>query len=256
LNNYKNHEPSLDGFFLLHDQDWLDKQRVAGQIARQCIKFFRQEVEQCTTKTTLQLSKLAEEIIRDNNCIPTFKGYREFPETTCISINNELVHGIPKDYHLKENDLVSFDIGVTYKGAIADTATTCLFGKSDNQLIKTTKECLNKAIEAIKIDKKIGVIGNVIYKHATNNNFNVITNYGGHFISWNQLHVSFISNKSSIDEGVRIQKGMTFAIEPLICIGDPCTYIGLDGWTVKTNNLNCHEEHTIFVHEDRVEVIT
>jgi len=255
-----------NGLAFLHDKIFLEKQRFAGKVVANCLTHLEQRVKEKTQLTLKQLSQEAEQIILENNCIPTFKNYKGFPESVCISINKQLVHGVPTDYKLQEGDLVSFDLGATYDNAIADSAITCIYGdpksEKDIKLIKITEECLYKAIDSIKIGNKIGCIGNTIYKHAKNNGFNVIDNYGGHGIGLNNkgegiAHAfPFVSNKNEIDEGIRIQPGLSIAIEPLLTYGNNKTKTLNDEWTVVTENNNCHWEHTLFIHEDKVEIIT
>jgi methionyl aminopeptidase len=245
----------------LKNQNWLEKQRIAGRITAGALSLLQQETKLGTTKSLLELDKLAETYIRDNECIPTFLHYRGFPNSVCISVNNQLVHGIPTNYCLQNGDIVSFDLGATYEGAIADSAITCIYGEPKKQehvrLLEACYQSLLRGIEAVSVSKKIGCIGDAIYKSSKNSGFNLIQQYGGHGISWNKPHTEpFIANRSSPDIGARIQPGLTIAIEPMLIIGDTATHIDKDGWTVWGKNLSCHWEHTIFVHEDRVEIIT
>jgi len=260
-------EPFLtNGFFTLKNNEWLEKQRIAGKVVAKCLNHLEQRVKEKTSLTMRELSLEAEQIILDSKCSATFKNYKGFPEAVCISINKELVHGIPKDYVLKEGDVVSFDLGATFEGAIADSAITCIFGEPKNkrhiELIEATKESLLKGIQAIQVGKRLGVIGNAIYKSAKNNGFKVVTQYGGHGISTDEHgngipHAQpFISNKSLSDEGVRIYAGMAIAIEPMLTIFSENTKIMTDNWTVETSDVGAHEEHSVFVHEDYVEIIT
>jgi methionyl aminopeptidase len=254
----------MNGFFLLHNNEFLENQRIAGKVVSKCLQHLDNRIKEKTLLTAKQLSLEVEQIIFDSNCIPTFKGYKSFPESCCISINNQLVHGIPQDIPFKDGDIVSFDLGATYNGAIGDAAITCIYGENPlyEKMIRVTKECIDKAIQYIAVDKKIGVIGNAIFKHAKDNGFNVIETYGGHAIGMSEdgygiPHAApFISNKSKPDEGIRIQPGMSLCIEPMLLIGDNKTYVSHDGWTVMTKSIGCHFERTIFIHEDRVEVIT
>lgn len=252
---------SMEVYFL-QGNDWLTKQRVAGKVAAKAISTLVAAVKDKTKLSTLDLSKLAEEVIINNNCTPTFKGYKGFPESVCISVNNELVHGIPKNYYLEEGDVISFDLGATFEGAIADTAVTVIYGepksKEHVKLIETTESALLEAIKKIKIGDRIGVIGETIYKIGRSNGFAVVDAYGGHGLSWNTPHSNpFISNKSNSNTGIRFQQGMTFAIEPLFVIGsDNYTKTEADGWTVSTKNISSHFEHSVYIGEDNVEIIT
>lgn len=248
-------------FVILKNQNWLDKQRVAGKVVAATLCLLEEQIKLKTELSLVELNKMAEEFILDNECEITFKGYKGFPAGVCISVNKQLVHGIPRNYYLQEGDVVSFDLGATFKGAIADSAITCIYGspKSERhvELLKITKEALMKGIESIKVGNRIGCIGNAIHKYVKNNGYSVIYKYGGHGLTWNNPHSSpFVSNKSSMDEGVRIQPGLTIAIEPMCVMGDTSTYVDKDGWTVWGQNISAHTEHSIFVHSDKVEIIT
>jgi methionyl aminopeptidase len=225
----------------------------------------QREVDTKTYKTLLDLNNLAEDLILRSGGLPTFKGYKGFPNGVCISVNNELVHGIPKNYKLKDGDLVSFDLGVTVEGSITDTAITCVYGDCNSdykKLISTVNLSLVNSIKKIKIDNPIGVIGCEIEKVITSEGFNVIDKYGGHSISITKNgegipHAPpFISNKSKVDDGIRIQPGLVLAIEPMAIIGDNETYIGEDNWTVVGKNISAHFEHTIYISDDFIEVLT
>lgn len=252
---------SENGFIKLKNQDWLDKQRVAGRIAATALKKLESYVEGKTFHSTLVLSRVIEQFILDQGGTPTFKGYKGFPEAVCISVNKELVHGIPKDQVLDDGDIVSFDLGVTYQGAIADTAITCIFGKPKSdahvKLVKATEESLMKGIQAIQVGNRLGCIGNAISRCAKGHGFQVINHYGGHGLDWNVPHAApFVENKSEPDKGIRIQPGLAIAIEPMLVPGSTSTRVLDDGWTVVTNDIGAHFEHSIFVHPDRVEIIT
>jgi methionyl aminopeptidase len=257
-----NKEPFLsNGFFTLKSEDWLNKQRIAGRAVASCLNHLEQRVKDKTSLTMRELSLEAEQIISEYNCTPTFKGYKGFPEACCVSVNKELVHGIPKDYVLQEGDVVSFDLGATYEGAIADAAITCIYGEPKSKkhidLVAATENALLKAIKAISVGKRLGVIGNTIHKSAKGDGFGLVTQYGGHGLEWNQPHAQpFVDNKSELDVGIRIQPGLSIAIEPMLTITTPETRILEDNWTVVTPDIGSHFEHSIFVHEDHVEIIT
>lgn len=247
----------------LHNQNWIDNQRVAGKIVANTLNLLENLVKEKTVKSLLELDKIAEEYILSEGGTPTFKGYMGFPNAVCISINQALVHGIPTNYILKEGDCVKFDLGATVEGAIGDSAITVVYGKdkfNHNKGIKITKKCLDEAIKQVSIGKRIGIIGETIYQIAKENGFGVIESHGGHSISYNIPHAPpFISNRSIVSEGVRIQAGMTLAIEPLL-IPYNCsnkTKLSNDGWTVYTDQIGYHFENTIFVHPDNtVEIMT
>lgn len=251
-------------FIHLHNDEWLFYQRKAGKIVGGTLSLLEQEVKNGTTKTMVELDKLAETFIRDNGCIPTFLNYKGFPASVCISINKQLVHSIPTDYRLQDNDVVSFDLGATEpeSGAIGDSALTCAFGEPKNSshklLLSATKEVLRRAIASIQVGKHIGVIGDTISRYAKECGLAVIDKYGGHGIEANVPHAHpFVANRASNESGVRFQAGMSLCIEPLFVIGRSAeTRILSDGWTVVCDEICAHEEHTIFIHEDKVEVLT
>lgn len=264
INNITNNNNDI---IILKDKKWLLKQRVAGKVVAQALSLLENQVKNKTKYSLLELNNLAEEFIISHGCELTFKGYKGFPTGVCISVNKQLVHGIPTNYYLQEGDVVSFDLGATFEGTIADSAITCIYGEPKSErivdLVKATKIALAKGIESIAVGKKLGCIGNAIYKHIKNSGFSTIDKYGGHGICISKEghgipHASpFVSNKSNIDEGIRIQPGLTIAIEPMAIIGDTYTYVDKDGWTVWGQNISAHQEHSIFVHEDNsVEILT
>jgi len=250
-----------NNFILLKDDKWLTYQREAGRIAANVLWVLEQQVKGKMTYSLIELNNIAESIIAKAGGTPTFKGYKGFPAGVCISVNKQLVHGIPTDYKLQEGDIVSFDLGVTIEGAIADTALTCIYGEPKSsqhvKLVEATESALMKGIQAIQVGKRLGVIGHAISRSAKGDGFGLITNYGGHGLDWNVPHAApFVSNKADPEEGIRIQPGLSIAIEPMLVIGTPTTRTLDDGWTVVTPDLGAHFEHSIFVHEDRVEILT
>ena len=259
---------SHNAFIKLKDESWLEKLRIAGNCTSNVMKKLDDLIKEKTNLSLIEINDFAESEILKYNCNPTFKNYKGFPTALCISVNNQLVHGVPTDYKLKEGDIISFDFGATYNGAIADTAATFVFGqpkKEEHQrMIKVAEECLQNAIGAIKIGKRIGVIGNAIFKTAKKAGFKVIENYGGHGICATEDGIGiphdqpFISNKAEPTDGVRITNGLLIAIEPLLVPGNCSTKTrtGNDGWTVYTEDVSVHTEKTIFVYNDKVEIIT
>lgn len=249
------------GLFKLKDQNWLDNQRIAGKIAAKALVLLQKLIKDRTELSLLNLNDIAEKFIFDAGGTPTFKGYKGFPAGVCISVNKQLVHGIPANYYLQDGDIISFDLGVTYNGAIADTAITCLYGqpktKKHVDIIAATELSLLKGIEAIKVGNRLGCIGNAIYKSAKGNGFSVVTKYGGHGLDWNIPHAApFVDNKSEPTQGIRIQPGLSIAIEPMLVPGSTETKTSEDGWTVVTEDIGAHFEHSIFVHPNHVEIIT
>lgn len=251
---------TANSFVRLKDDNWLQKQRVAGRIAAETLLLLEGAVVTGKHANLMDLNQMAEEYIVSSGGSCTFKGYKGFAAGVCISVNKEVVHGIPRDYELKDGDLVSFDLGVTIEGAIADTAITCIYGQGfekNKKLIKDTEEALMRGIQAVAVGKRLGVIGNAIYKFAKGQGYGVITNYGGHGLDWDVPHAApFVENKSDSSKGMHIQPGLVIAIEPMLTLGSVTTSTLSDGWTVVTPDLSAHFEHSIYVHEDHVEIIT
>lgn len=250
-----------NGFFTLKGSDWLEKQRFAGKIVADSLLILQSFVKEKTQLSLLEMNAIVEDFIVNNKCTPTFKNYKGFPAGVCISVNTQLVHGIPTDYYLQDGDVVKFDLGATFEGAIADSALTCIYGnpkKTDHtRMVLATEEALMEGIEAIAVNKKLGCIGYAIHKSAKAHGYNVIEDYGGHGLEWNKPHAPpFVANKASLDEGIRIQPGLTIAIEPMLVTGSTVSDTNKDGWTVVTKDIGAHFEHSVYVHEDRVEVIT
>lgn len=261
--DYNSNNMLENHFVHLHQEEWLTKQRVAGKCHAEIMQLLKQLVIDKSTISLLEMDKIVEEEILKRGCTPTFKGYRGFPNALITSVNKQIVHGIPTDYKLQEGDVITFDYGATFEGAIADAADTFIYGdpKSEEQvkIIEVSRQCLKNAIAALQIGKRTGVIGYAIYKTASKANFNVITSLGGHSLTWNKVHAGmFISNKSTPDEGIVCQPGLTLAIEPILVPHNSSTKTKVeeDGWTITTEAIGAHLEDTIFVHEDRIEVIT
>jgi methionyl aminopeptidase len=261
-----NAKSSISNFIILQDNTWLEQQRIAGRVVAGALQLLENAVKEKTTMTMLELNNMAEQYIEKNDCSCTFKNYKGFPCGVCISVNTVLVHGIPNEYRLQEGDKVSFDLGATYNGAIADSALTCFYGEAKEAhtaLSEDTKQSLYASIKSISIGKKIGSIGDVIYK-TLKDKYDVVVNYGGHGLSRTADGIGiphaqpFIPNRSSINDGVRAQIGMTIAIEPQATIrsGNFYTKTADDGWSVMTPKIGSHWEHSMFLHSDHIEIIT
>lgn len=257
---------SISDFIILQDNTWLERQRIAGKVVAGALQLLEKAVKEKTIMTMLELNNMAEEYIEKNGCSSTFKNYKGFPCGVCISVNTVLVHGIPNEYRLQEGDKISFDLGATYNGAIADSALTCFYGipkQEYSDLSEDTRQSLYNGIKSIKIGKRLGCIGDVIYK-TLKDKYDVITNYGGHGLSCTADGIGiphaqpFIPNRSNINDGVRAQVGMTIAIEPQATIRSSNFYTKTadDGWGVLTPEVGSHWEHSLYIHKDRIEIIT
>jgi len=239
--------------------DFLANQRIAGKAVAECLSLFKKKMASPEPLNLLQIEQDSAEIIERRGCTPTFHKYKGFSGKVCLSVNKVMVHGIPYDYQIQEGDLVSLDLGATCQGAIADAATTCIRGSSKHQkMVETCQEALRNAIANIKVGEPIGRVGNAIHRTVRNTSFGLITTYGGHGIALNTPHADpFVSNKSSGQDGPLVRPGMTFAIEPMLVEFDRLsTSVLTDGWSVVTLGMSCHEEHTVFIHDNSVEIIT
>ncbi|OFX19503.1 MAG: type I methionyl aminopeptidase [Bacteroidetes bacterium GWA2_31_9] len=215
----------------------------------------------CSGITTLKLDNIAEQFIRDNNGIPGFLGYRDFPNTLCISVNEQVVHGIPSSYELKEGDIVSVDCGVILNKYYGDSAYTFLVGNGSDQkrkLLSVTKEALYKGIESAIEGNRIGDIGNAVQSHAEKMGFSVVRELVGHGIGRNLHEKPEVPNYGKKGSGLKLKTGLVIAIEPMINLGKKDVVESNDGWTISTKDRkpSAHFEHTIAVRKEKAEILT
>lgn len=216
--------------------------------------------------TTKQLDKVAEEFIRDNGAIPTFKGFPNpygspFPATLCTSVNSQVVHGIPNDEPLKDGDIVSVDCGTLLNGFCGDSAYTFTVGEVKPEileLLKVTKEALYKGIENAVHGKRIGDIGNAIQTHCEAHKYGVVREFVGHGIGKEMHEEPAVPNYGKRGSGTLLKKGMCIAIEPMITFGDRKVYLESDNWTVRTrdNSVAAHFEHTVAIGLDKADILS
>lgn len=212
--------------------------------------------------STKELDKLAESFIRSHGGIPTCKGYEGFPGAICISVNDTLLHGIPsKSNILKDGDIVSYDICVTYEGYIADACRTFPVGEISSEakrLLDTTKKCFFEAVKLVKPGVHLGDISQKIYETGTSEGYTLTRDYGGHGVGREMHEDPFVLNYGEKGTGPILKKGMVIAIEPMLNEGKVELYTLDDGWTVKTldGKLSCHYENTIAITDDGYEILT
>jgi len=235
------------------------RMREAGRILAQVMEQVRQYIRPGVT--TAELDALAEELIRQRGAIPSFKGYRGFPATACISVNEEVVHGIPGPRVLREGDIVSLDMGTIWQGYQADMAITVGVGEISpeaRRLIEVTQEALRAAIAQAHPGKRLGDISWAIQRTAERHGYNVVREYTSHGIGREMHEDPQILNFGRPGRGIRLRRGMTFALEPMLTMGDWHTRVLDDGWTVVTadGKLSAHFEHTIAIGENGPEVLT
>ena len=191
----------------------------------------------------------------------SFKGYRGFPAHLCVSVNDELVHGIPGDRILEDGDLVSLDFGAAYQGFQGDAAITVSIGKISpraEELVSVTENALKAGIAAARAGARLGDVSVAIQRYAEARGFSVIREYTGHGIGRQMHEEPQIPNFGQPDTGPELKKGMTMALEPMLSAGDWPTKVGRDNWTVSTadGSLCAHFEHTLAITDDQPEVLT
>ncbi len=211
--------------------------------------------------STLELDGLAEKLILGWGASPAFKGYRGYKFATCLSVNNEIVHGLPSERVLEEGDIIGVDVGTIVNGYYGDMAKTFPVGevgKKAKKLIKATKECLELAISRAKSGNHLGDIGEVIESNAKKKGFSVVRDLYGHGVGKSLHEDPLIPNFGKKGEGVELKEGMVLAIEPMLNDGGSDIETLEDGWTVVTRDggSSAHFEHTILVSRGGAEILT
>ena len=211
--------------------------------------------------TTLELDKIAEEFIRDHDAIPAFKGYAGFPNTLCMSPNEEVVHGIPQDKPLKDGDIISVDCGVLKNEFYGDSAYTYTVGEvaeETKQLLRVTKDCLYLGIEAAKIGNRLGDISYAIQQKAHEFNYGVVRELVGHGVGRELHEEPQVPNYGSRGRGIQLKEGLVLAIEPMINMGTQKVRFLNDGWSVITQDgkPSAHFEHTVAIMKSGPEVLS
>jgi methionyl aminopeptidase len=215
----------------------------------------------CPGVSTLELDKIAEDFIRSHGGVPGFLGYGGFPNTLCISINDELVHGIPSSRLVEEGDIVSIDCGVIKNGFHGDCAYTFAvgeIGEEKRKLLQVTKECLYKGIEQAVAGMHVGDISHAVQQHAESNGFSVVREMVGHGVGRNLHEDPQVPNYGKRGQGPKLSVGMVIAIEPMINVGKRYVCQSNDGWTIKTRDRSpsAHFEHTIAVTKGDADILS
>jgi methionyl aminopeptidase len=237
----------------------IEKMRAAGRLAGEVREALRALAQPGVT--TLELDAAAERMIRDAGALPTFKGYRGFPFSICASVNEQVVHGFPSKYELKDGDIISIDVGATLGGFVGDTATTVPVGHVRDEwleLIRVTQECLERAIKQCHPGRRLGDIGWAVQGLAESRGYSVVREYVGHGIGRRMHEDPQIPNYGKPGTGLKLKAGYVFAIEPMLNIGTHHTKTLADGWTVVTldGQPSAHVEHTVAITEEGPEVLT
>ena len=238
----------------------IELMRIAGRI----VALAHQEVKKHIAPgvSTLELDQIAERVIRENGAIPSFKGYGGFPGSICASINDVVVHGIPKaSTILKAGDIISIDIGACYKGYHGDSAWTYPVGEisaADQHLMDVTLNALYKGLEQAKPHNRLSDISAAIGNYAKSFGYGVVVDFTGHGVGKNLHEDPAIPNYGIPNMGPVLQPGMTLAIEPMINAGTKNVKVCSDGWTTITRDgkKSAHFEHSILITDEGYEILT
>ncbi len=225
--------------------------KVHGEIAKMIVPGMK----------TADIDRMAEQFILDHGGRPSFKGYNGFPFALCISINQQVVHGFPSEYELRERDIVSIDCGVYYNNYHSDSAYTYGVGKisdDNNKLLEVTEASLYKGIEQAKHGRRLGDISAAIQNCAEEEGFTIVRELVGHGIGRDLHEEPQVPNYGRRGNGPKLRAGTVIAIEPMVNLGKRHVIQEDDGWTISTRDgkVSAHFEHTVAIFEDRTEVIT
>jgi methionyl aminopeptidase len=245
----------------LKSKDELKIMREAGRVVAETLQILKGMVK--PGLNVLELDQAVRREYERRKVVPTFLGYSHppYPATVCVSINDVIVHGIPRDYVLQDGDVVSIDLGATYKGYVGDSAITVICGtpKDGAQgLVEACEGALWAGIRAAQPGNRVGDIGHAVQTHAENLGYGVVREYVGHGVGRKMHEDPQVPNYGNPGTGVRLKPGMVIAIEPMLNVGDWHTRKDADQWTIRTmdGSLSAHFEHTIAVTENGPEVLT
>ncbi len=211
--------------------------------------------------TTLKLDSLAEEFIRSQGAVPSFLGYNGFPNSICTSVNDQVVHGIPSNYELREGDIISVDCGAEINGFHGDSCYTFCVGEvSENikSFLSTTKSALYEGISNAKVDNRLGDVSSSIQKVVENAGYSVVHEVMGHGIGRRMHEEPLVPNYGRARTGLRFREGIVIAIEPIINMGKRNVYLENDGWTIKSQDKlpAAHFEHTVAILDEGPEILS
>ncbi len=244
---------------ILKSRDEIRIMREAGRIVAETLQLLVERLRPGLIEK--ELDEIVRTECRKRGVTPTFLGYYGYPATVCVSINDEIVHGIPGDREIQDGDIVSIDLGCTHKGFVADAAVTVGVGNvsaEGQRLIEVTRESLRRGIAAARAGARIGEIGHAIQTYVEPQGFSVVREYVGHGVGRQMHEDPQVPNYGSPGSGPVLQAGMVIAIEPMVNTGDWRTKRDSDDWTVRTldGGLSAHFEHTLAVTEGDPEVLT
>lgn len=237
----------------------IELMRHAGLLVSKMHKFIQPYIKEGIT--TKELDKLCEKFIRDNDGVPTCKGYEGYPSTLCTSVNDMVVHGIPDNYKLKNGDIITIDVVIGYHGYQGDAAWTYAVGEINDDkkyLMTHTEKALYEGIKMVKPGNKIGDISSAIEKYAKEHHLGVVRELCGHGIGTNMHEDPDVPNFGNPNTGPTLKEGMVICIEPMLTLGKRYVYMLNDNWGVKTEDGKpaAHYEHTVLITKDGYEILT
>ncbi len=233
---------------------------IAGQVVAEVLRVVSEKVSDGVPASTFD--ELAEKVTAKMGAVPAFKGYRGYPASICVSVNDEVVHGIPsREKVVKEGDIVSFDFGAIYRGYYADAAVTVPVGnitERARRLIQVTEESFWEAFKFMREGYSVGDISNVVQKYVESHGFSVVRTFVGHGIGKSLHEEPQVPNFGKRGTGPRLRRGMTLAVEPMVNEGHWRVKIEKDGWTARTEDgsLSAHYEHTVVITDGEPLILT
>lgn len=237
----------------------IELMRKAGMLVSEMHKYIKPFIKEGVT--TDELDKLCEKFILNHDGVPTCKGFEGFPATLCTSVNEQVVHGIPGNYKLKNGDIITIDVVIGYKGYQGDAAWTYAVGEIDDDkkyLMEHTEKALYEGVDQVKPGNRIGDISFAVQKYAESHNLGVVRELCGHGIGREMHEDPEVPNYGVANTGARLKPGMVICIEPMLNFGRRDVYLLDDEWTVVTADHSpaAHYEHTVLVTEDGCEILT
>ncbi|MCD6309105.1 MAG: type I methionyl aminopeptidase [Candidatus Eremiobacteraeota bacterium] len=244
---------------ILKSREEIEKMQASARIASRALSLAMKAVKEGIQ--TREIDREVERFIRQEGGIPAFKGYRGFPASVCISINEEVVHGIPGNRRIRNGDLVSLDLGAILDGYCSDTAATVAVGDVKPgwmDLCRVTRECLELAIDKMRVGNRLGDISNAVESHARAHGYSVVKALAGHGIGRDIHEEPEVPNYGPAGFGMKLEPGLVLAIEPMVNMGGFEVRLKNDNWTVVTADgmPSAHFEHTIALLEDGPLVLT
>ncbi|MBL7575599.1 methionyl aminopeptidase [Peptoniphilus asaccharolyticus DSM 20463] len=244
---------------VIKTKDEIKKMQVAGKLLAEVHHNLREQIKPGVK--TIELDRFVEKFLKDRGAYPEQKGYQGYPYSICASVNDEICHGFPGEYVLKDGDIITVDMVVNVDGWLADSAWSYTVGNVSDEaqkLLDVTRECMYKGIEKAVIGNRLGDIGHAIQTYAEENGYSVVREFVGHGIGRDMHEDPQVLHYGKPGRGTRIQEGMVFTVEPMINMGRHELTLDDNGWTARTldHSLSAQYEHQIAITEDGPIIIT